>query len=34
MVAEWLRELGCEVEGPGTMGDWRVEGVEPIEPRY
>jgi hypothetical protein len=32
MVAEWLHELGCQVEGPGTMGDWRVEGVEPIEP--
>lgn len=31
VVAKWLRELGCTVEGPGTVGDWKVEGIRAIE---
>jgi hypothetical protein len=26
MVAEWLRELGCEVRGPAIYSRWRVKG--------
>lgn len=31
-VAEWLRELGCEVTGAPLLSKWRIEPPEPTDP--
>jgi hypothetical protein len=29
VVADWLRELGCTVEGDPALGKWRIRGLAP-----
>lgn len=32
VVADWLRDLGCSVDGRPILSGWRIEGIEAREP--